>query len=90
VGGLTSQFDREMRRGIQRIEDTVPPYGRFVRAERQKLESYQHFSQNRKLILRGFDTNCNSPRQTPEPDCPIALVMNRINWIDACGDVVRV
>ncbi len=37
--GLSEQFDREMRRGTQRIEDTVAPFGRFVRAENEKISS---------------------------------------------------
>lgn len=39
MSDLTKQFDREMRRGTQRIEDTVAPFGRFVRAENDKIES---------------------------------------------------
>ncbi len=39
VSRLGDQFNREMRRGAQRIEDTVAPFSRFVRAETQKLES---------------------------------------------------
>jgi hypothetical protein len=38
---LTDQFDREMRRGTQRVEDSVAPFARFVRAEKDKLEE-QH------------------------------------------------
>jgi small GTP-binding protein len=34
---LNEQFDREMRRGTQRIEDTVAPFGRFVRSENEKI-----------------------------------------------------
>lgn len=37
VSSLSEQFDREMRRGTQRIEDTVAPFGRFVRAEYDKI-----------------------------------------------------
>ncbi len=37
VTNLTEQFEREMRRGAQRIEDTVAPFARFVRAEEEKL-----------------------------------------------------
>ena len=37
MGGLRDQFDREMRRSAQRIEDTVAPFGRFVRAEQDKI-----------------------------------------------------
>lgn len=35
--GLTEQFEREMRRGVQRIEDGVAPYSRFVRAEKENI-----------------------------------------------------
>jgi small GTP-binding protein len=38
---LTEQFEREMRRGTQRIEDTVAPFGRFVRSENEKISSQQ-------------------------------------------------
>ena len=30
-----------MHRSMQRIEDTVAPYARFVRAEKEKLENQQ-------------------------------------------------
>lgn len=42
VASLTEQFDREMRRGAQRIEDTVAPFARFVRAEHDKLSTHHH------------------------------------------------
>jgi small GTP-binding protein len=41
VNSLTEQFDREMRRSTQRIEDTIAPFARFVRAETDKLSSQQ-------------------------------------------------
>ena len=37
VNSLTNQFRREMQRSTQRIEDTVAPFTRFVRAENDKL-----------------------------------------------------
>jgi small GTP-binding protein len=37
VSSLTEQFDREMRRSTQRIEDTIAPFARFVRAETDKI-----------------------------------------------------
>ena len=37
ITSLTEQFDREMRRSTQRIEDTVAPFARFVRAETDKI-----------------------------------------------------
>jgi len=42
VTGLTEQFDREMQRSTHRIEDTVSPFARFVRAESDKLTSQQN------------------------------------------------
>lgn len=41
MNSLREQFDREMRRGTQRIEDTVAPFGRFVRAEHDKIAQQQ-------------------------------------------------
>jgi small GTP-binding protein len=41
VSSLTEQFDREMRGSTQRIENTVAPFARFVRAETDKLTA-QH------------------------------------------------
>lgn len=34
---LTEQFERELRRSTQRVEDTIAPFARFVRSERDKL-----------------------------------------------------
>jgi small GTP-binding protein len=34
---LTSQFEREMQRSTQRLEETIAPFTRFVRAEEEKL-----------------------------------------------------
>ena len=39
VSSLTDQFSREMRRGAQRIEDTIAPFARFVRAENDKISA---------------------------------------------------
>jgi small GTP-binding protein len=38
MSALSEQFDREMRRSLQRIEDTIGPFARFVRSERAKIE----------------------------------------------------
>ncbi len=52
MGDLSAQFEREMRRSTQRIEDVIAPYARFVRAEREKLESQQEsLSDIRERIL---------------------------------------
>jgi hypothetical protein len=37
MAALTGQFEREITRSLSRIDDTVAPYTRFVRAERDHL-----------------------------------------------------
>jgi hypothetical protein len=39
MSSLREQFEREMRRSTQRVEDTIAPFARFVRAEKDKLEA---------------------------------------------------
>ncbi|HZD09904.1 MAG TPA: dynamin family protein [Candidatus Binatia bacterium] len=38
MSSLRDQFEREMRRSGQRVQDTIAPFARFVRAENDKLE----------------------------------------------------
>lgn len=38
---LTAQFQKELRQGLERINQAVAPYTRFVRAEREKLQETQ-------------------------------------------------
>lgn len=38
TGALTTQFKKELEASLQRINDAITPYTRFVRAERDKLE----------------------------------------------------
>ncbi len=38
---LTTQFEKELNRSLNRINDAVAPYTRFVRAEQEKLEQTQ-------------------------------------------------
>lgn len=38
MDGMATQFERELTRSLQRIQDAIAPYTRFVRAEREKLE----------------------------------------------------
>jgi small GTP-binding protein len=46
VTELTGQFEREMRRSAQRVEDTIAPFARFVRAENDKLsEQYERLNE---------------------------------------------
>jgi hypothetical protein len=42
VSSLTEQFTREMRRGAQRIESTIAPFARFVRAEHDKISAQRN------------------------------------------------
>ena len=37
MDGLTQQFDREVEMSAQRIQESITPYTRFVRAEGQTL-----------------------------------------------------
>ena len=41
MDGLTSQFDREVERSATRIQESISPYTRFVRAEGQTLRDLQ-------------------------------------------------
>jgi small GTP-binding protein len=41
MDSLTSQFEREMQRSTRRLEDTIAPFTRFVRAEEEKLLEQQ-------------------------------------------------
>jgi hypothetical protein len=41
VTALTTQFQKELDQGLQRINEAVAPYTRFVRAERDKLQETQ-------------------------------------------------
>ena len=41
MDSLTTQFEREMRRSTQRLEETIAPFTRFVRAEEEKLQDQQ-------------------------------------------------
>ena len=46
VSELTEQFEREMRRSAQRVEDTIAPFARFVRSENDKLtEQYEQLNE---------------------------------------------
>ena len=39
MSGLTSQFEREMKLSLSRIEEAIAPYTRFVRAEHDRLKT---------------------------------------------------
>jgi hypothetical protein len=37
-GSLRAQFEKEIRHSLERIQEAIAPYTRFVRAEREKME----------------------------------------------------
>ncbi len=37
MASLTGQFDREIDRGVQRVQESIAPYTRFVRGERERM-----------------------------------------------------
>ena len=39
MAALTGQFERELERGLRRIDEAIAPYTRFVRAESQRLHA---------------------------------------------------
>jgi small GTP-binding protein len=41
ISALTTQFEKELNRGLQRINEAVAPYTRFVRAEQEKGQQTQ-------------------------------------------------
>lgn len=64
VSSLTEQFDREMRRGTQRIEDTVAPFGRFVRAEFDKISEQREELSELEAHLIGLQAQLKSEKVT--------------------------
>ncbi len=54
VRSLRMQFEREMERSLQRIQEAVSPYTRFVRAERGKLAEMQTGLESTRNQLAGL------------------------------------
>lgn len=54
MSSLTEQFQREMRRSTQRVEDTIAPFARFVRAETEKLEAQQEELEELEAHIEGL------------------------------------
>jgi small GTP-binding protein len=54
ISNLQEQFDREMRRSLQRIDDTIAPFSRFVRAERCKIETQREALLGQETSLLGL------------------------------------
>ena len=63
VSSLTSQFEREMRRSTQRIEDTIAPFTRFVRAEEEKLAAQQDQLVELEAQITGLQTILGNERR---------------------------
>lgn len=61
VGSLTEQFNREMRRGTQRVVDTVSPFTRFVRAEKAKYEQQQETLEELEAHIAGLRNQLEVP-----------------------------
>jgi len=57
VGSLTEQFEREMRRSAQRVEDTISPFSRFVRAENDKYSGQQTQLEELEAHLMGLQAH---------------------------------
>ena len=57
--GLTEQFEREMRHGAQRIEDTIAPFARFVRAENERLTAQRDELVEIEAHIVGLQTQLN-------------------------------
>jgi hypothetical protein len=51
IGSLRSQFEREIERSLQHINEAISPYTRFVRAERAKLLEMQSGLENIQSVL---------------------------------------
>ncbi|MGH2535826.1 MAG: dynamin family protein [Candidatus Promineifilaceae bacterium] len=67
MSGLSEQFQREMRRSAQRIEDTVAPYARFVRSERAKLDQQHTLLSELEAHISGLRYQLGAARKLP-PD----------------------
>lgn len=59
VGSLTSQFEQEMRHSARRIEETVAPFARFVRAEEAKLSGQRERLAALQAQISGLQTILN-------------------------------
>jgi small GTP-binding protein len=64
VSELTGQFEREMRRSAQRVEDTVAPFARFVRAENDRLTEQYDALNELEAHLNGLRAQLRSEKVT--------------------------
>lgn len=65
--GLTEQFEREIRRGIQRIEDAVAPYSRFIRAEKENIGRRQDLFRSLESRISGLQNQLESLNPVKKP-----------------------
>lgn len=57
VSSLTDQFQREMKRSAQRIEDTIAPFSRFVRSETEKYTKQQERLEEIEAHIHGLQAH---------------------------------
>ncbi len=57
VSSLTDQFQREMKRSAQRVEDTIAPFSRFVRSETEKYSKQQERLEEIEAHIQGLQAH---------------------------------
>jgi len=63
MAGLNEQFDREMRRSLQRIDGAVAPYSRFVRAEEDAIGARKEQFKALENRIAGLQAHINDLKQ---------------------------
>jgi prefoldin subunit 5 len=48
---LRGQFEREINRSVERIQEAIAPYTRFIRAEREKMQEMERTYEQLKLEI---------------------------------------
>ena len=69
---LREQFEREMKRGAERIEDTIAPFTRFVRAENDKLTSQRNELVEIEAHIVGIQSQLNLQAIAEKSDEPMS------------------
>ena len=57
VSSLTDQFQLEMKRSAQRVEDTIAPFSRFVRSETEKYSKQQERLEEIEAHIQGMQAH---------------------------------
>ena len=68
---ISHQFDSELKASVQRIREAVAPYTRFVRVEREKLETLAAELQRAEGEWRGVAAQCGGAGR--EPNSPALM-----------------